>query len=317
MNSRRPGPPIETATAVPILGMAVVADASPHGRRRRVLGGSLLAAVAVAILVARTLLAPGVPGSASPAPLPPPPPVGSCVLLLGEQVDVVPCDLPHSGEVAAAWPAGASPRVMMTGAAETASLTVSIKRQLPVAAKDQICDTWVRQYVGWTAIALTQGGSGRWIAPQPVVGGQLVEAPPSEGIPDRHWTACVVRTSQPLYTGTVRGAAYRTGNVPGAISVCIDIVSRGRGIRSLASGPSRRTDRGDGAVHADDGGSGRLPGAGPLRRSDGCASRWPRTGPAPPIRPSAANSKWSPSRRGCNVSYRSSSAPPAGSSRTA
>jgi hypothetical protein len=51
----------------------------------------------------------------------------------------------------------------------------------------------------------------------------LVEAPPSEGTPDRHWTACVVRTSQPLYTGTVRGAAYRTGNLPGAISVCIDI----------------------------------------------------------------------------------------------
>src|SRR3954470_4272134 len=99
MNSHRPGPLIETATAVPILGMAVVADAPPRGSRRRVLGGSLLAAVAVAILVARALLAPGVPGSASAAPLPLPPPVGSCVLLLGEQVDVVPCELPHSGEV--------------------------------------------------------------------------------------------------------------------------------------------------------------------------------------------------------------------------
>jgi hypothetical protein len=223
MKSRRPPPPIETAAAVPILGMAVVADAPPRRSRRRVLGGSLLAAGAVAILAARTLLAPGVSGSASPAPLPPPPPVGSCVLVVGEQVDVVPCDLPHSGEVTAAWAAGERPLAMVEGIAASFSLTVSVRRVLPMQPEDQVCAAWAEQYVGWTSMSIIYHGSGRWVAPQPVVAGQLIEAPPGQGTPDRHWSACIVRTQQPLYTGTVRTAAFRTGEVPGEMSICVDI----------------------------------------------------------------------------------------------
>ena len=193
---------------------------SVGGFRYRRRGGALLVVGAVAVLVARALLAPGVTGVAVPAPWPEPPPVGSCVLLGDDLVERVPCDQPHSGEVVAAWAVGK--QVQPAVEDRVGPMTVSFTRTLPSQPEGVVCEGWVNRYTGWTAFVADNYGSGLWTAPRPVVTATLVQAPPGEGTPDRHWSACVVQTQEPLYTGTVRSATFRTTALPAQISVCIN-----------------------------------------------------------------------------------------------
>ena len=211
--------------AVAVADLAFVADPGPvlDSSRRRVIGGLLLIVGAVAVLLGRALLAPDLPGVAAPAPWPEPPPVGSCVLLDLDRVDQVPCDQPHSGEVVATWKAGERPHPLLEGDATGRPITVSVRRTLPVGPQDEVCRGWAEQYTGWSAFTATHRGAGRWIAPQPVIAGKLVQAPPGEGTPDKHWTACVAQTQQPLYTGTLRSVATRTDELPGGVSICLNV----------------------------------------------------------------------------------------------
>jgi hypothetical protein len=197
--------------------------ARPLRRRGDPTAGALLLVVgAIAVLAARTLLAPGVHGDAAPAPWPTPPPVGSCVILDLNEVARVPCDSPHSGEVVATWRAGEQPRPLLGAAPRRPLVTVSVTRQLPVTPSDDLCTGWVEQYTGWTQFAISHGGIGEWIAPKPLVAPKLVVAPAGQGTADWHWSACVVQTQQPLYTGIVRSAASRSARLPGQILICLN-----------------------------------------------------------------------------------------------
>ncbi len=195
---------------------------------RRVAGLFVLLLAAVATVVVPSALDPGTVGRPQAVALPLPPAIGSCVVLgtpsrvdrkLPSSVRLVSCDEPHSGEIAMTWPAGHIPSAKPAAAAR--GMTFHLTRSLTAAAADARCDGWISDYVGWTRYVEAHDAD-LWIPNPPLVVGRLLTAPAGYGLPDRHWTACVVQTPAQLYVGTVRGAAdeYERGR-PDAVSVCL------------------------------------------------------------------------------------------------
>ena len=193
--------------------------APPPTAARRTAGVWVLVLAAVLALVVRAVMAPGIPGSAVAVPIPLPPAVGSCVVQDGSEFTVVPCDTPHTGEIAMSWAAGEPARPPTTARAVWADF--SMTRALPGTDADLTCRDWTENYLGWTAY-LAQHRGELWLRPRPLAVGTLIAAPPGQGLPDRHWTACLARTADPLYTGTMRDAAgdYEQSR-PDAVSVCL------------------------------------------------------------------------------------------------
>ena len=183
------------------------------------IGVLLLVLAATGAVIVRGVLAPGTAGTPASAPLPLPPAVGSCVDL-DAGVEVVSCDAPHTAEVIMSWPAGRAPGSAVH-AEQQPRMTFSVSKQLPYAESDQVCQQWADSYTGWSDY-LAEHADDLWIPPRPMVVGRLVDAPADQGLPDKHWTACVAETGQHLFSGSVaESALYLGGHRPDAVSVCL------------------------------------------------------------------------------------------------
>ncbi len=211
-----------TALTVPALSITDPAGGSagppPTAARPRV-GLCLLLVAGLAALTIRAVMAPGLAGSATAAPMPLPPAVGSCVVLDGASVSVVQCAEPHSGEVVMSWSAGVDPADAVAPEADS-RVTFSVVRSLP-SGSDRGCAGWTQQYTGWTRY-LAEHRNDLWFPPEPLAVGRMLAAPAGAGLPDRHWVACVALTADPLYIGTIRGVAQDyEADRPDAVAVCV------------------------------------------------------------------------------------------------
>ena len=149
---------------------------------RKVAGVLALVLAVGAVLFVPRLINPGLPGTASAAPMPSPPPIGSCVSFVGRPMRVVGCDEPHQGEITAVWAAEDPARaVEATSTQCDVANAAYIGIQQPVEMND------------WTVAALF------WET-------QLVRAPRTQRIGEYGWQACVLRSpDRAEYAGSVRG----------------------------------------------------------------------------------------------------------------
>ncbi|WP_111767738.1 hypothetical protein [Nakamurella deserti] len=156
---------------------------------RRAAGAAALLLAFVLVLAVRAVGHPGLPGSATAAPLPGPPPVGACLLLTDGRPAVVDCVAPHDLEVTAGVSADATPPTLSQCDARTAGYLP------PVVVDDWLLPLEVRTTV--------------------------VPAPPGQRSADRGWQVCAVRPDTgERFAGSVRGMTLETfrGDVVGRCS---------------------------------------------------------------------------------------------------
>ncbi len=187
--------------------------------RSRQLGACALVVAVVAALALPRLLAPGVVGAASAAPLPPPPPVGSCLQLAIETVEVVGCDRPHTAEVLQTWPADRQP----DGA------TALDGRPAPLEGEPYGSDAWFAQSVDmcWPAmddyLAIPPlDATAVWIAIPVQIVPRFISAPAEQSAGKRRWRACVLTApSGQEFVGTLRNAGAPDSLRPAPFGSCV------------------------------------------------------------------------------------------------
>lgn len=204
---------------------------SPDPLRSRVAGSRGLAGIIalgmamLLLLVVPAVLSSGVPGAASPQPLPAPPEVGSCVLIAwpsaavasrSEPLQVVPCTQPHDGEVTMSWPSFVAPVASGTAGPNQQPFVVTSGASRLTYFQ---CEGWNADYLG-TAAPLME----LWQPSRPVTASALLYDT-ADGHYDRmHWSACVITPaiSADRYVGSIRAAgSHPAADRPDAYMYCL------------------------------------------------------------------------------------------------
>lgn len=180
--------------------------------RNRGIAGLLILVVAVLLaLIIPRVLDPGENGRAGRAPLPAPPPVGACLTddagsgppnwELGDW-RVVGCDQPHTMEVAKSWALDDPTRLPTPGfTAQSAAAQ---------------CLLAVDTYIGGGL----DFGYEKWFQPLINPVSRLLEAPISDRVNARGWTACVAQSPHDqTYSGSV-GHLGAPADRPSAFGLC-------------------------------------------------------------------------------------------------
>lgn len=165
-------------------------------RNRGIAGLLILVVAALLALIIPRVLDPGADGMAGRAPLPAPPPVGACLTddsgsgppnwELGDW-RVVGCEQPHTMEVTKTWALDDPVRSPTLGFA--------------VESAAGQCLLAVDTYIGGGL----DFGYKEWFQPLINPVSRLLEAPASERVDSRGWTACVAQSPHDqTYSGSVR-----------------------------------------------------------------------------------------------------------------
>ncbi len=199
---------------------------------RRLSGLLVLIAAAVLVMGASAALDRGVRGTATPRALPAPPPVGSCLILTTDVVDVVDCGSPHHAEVLQTWPAGATPE----GVPDFRSVAAH-----PFGGGGQVstagCSVAQSEWVHPAALP----GSAFWNPTSPVVDSQLLAAPQGERTPTRGWSACIlVAPDREVISGSLRGTGAAAP--PSRLGSCVQAATNAWGPVTLTCDQPHRIE---------------------------------------------------------------------------
>ncbi len=207
--------------------------------RRRMIGGFTLLLALIAALAAPRLLAPGVVGEGSAAPLPPPPAIGSCLAIGADGPGVVPCDQPHWAEVYQTWPPdlftdrwassgdGAVPRAVDTDHSGGTP-----------PAGGSLCMSLIGDYLG----AAPTSKDALWARASMLVVAQYITAPADQGVGGHRWSACVVTAPDgEAYVGTMHNGGVPGNPAPAKFQSCV-VSGSGTGVGIVSCDHAHRIE---------------------------------------------------------------------------